>query len=241
MTVFSQNLKFLRGQSSQQEFGKEIGLSRSDINNYERNSSYPPVDKLLKISGHFKFNINALLTIDLEKLSASQLEALKTRYLTKGGELQVLTISVDTHNENNIDLVDVKARAGYMAGYGDREFIAKLPKFHLPPPILAKDKTYRAFQIDGDSMLPIRDGSWIACHYVDGLQEIKNGHGYVIITQDDGLIFKLVYSRIKESGTLLLVSLNPEYDPYEIHAREVREIWKFALKFSDQMIDEIAA
>ena len=237
MSVFSKNLKFLRGELSQQELGKAIGFSRSDINNYERNNSYPPVEKLLHLSGHFKFNINALLTVDFEKLSSSQLEALKTNYLTKGGGLQVLAITVDANNKNNIDLVGVKARAGYMAGYGDREFIAGLPKFQLPQPILSKDRTYRAFQIDGDSMLPIRDRSWIACHFVEDWNDIKNGQGYVIITQEEGLVFKRVYSQIKEKGTLLLVSLNPIYEPYEIHIRDIQEVWKFALKFSDQLIE----
>ena len=241
MSVFSKNLKFLRGERSQQELGKAIGISRSDMNNYESDSSYPTVDKLLKISGYFKFNINALLTVDLGKLSSPQLEGLKTNHLTKVGGLQVLAITVDANNKNNIDLVGVKARAGYMTGYADREFIESLPKFQLPQPILGKDRTYRAFQIDGNSMLPIRDRSWIACYYVDDWNEIKNGQGYVVVTQEDGVAFKLVYSQIKEKGTLLLVSLNPQYEPYEVNIKEVREIWRFALKFSDQMIDELAA
>ena len=239
MNFFSQNLKFLRGTLSQENLGKAIGLTRSDINNYESDNSYPPVEKLLKISGHFKFTINTLLTINLAKLSTSKLEALKSGDLTKDGGLQVLAITVDTGNKENIDVVGVKAHAGYKVGYADHEFVEKLPKFYLPHSILPKNKTYRAFQIDGNSMLPIRHGSWIACHYVAGCKEIENGHGYVIITQDEGLVFKLVYSRPKEK--LLLVSLNPEYDPYEINARDVKEIWKFALKFSDQIVDEIAA
>jgi len=241
MSVFSLNLKFLRDGLSQEALGKEMGLSRSDINNYESGNSYPPVEKLLQISGHFKFNINTLLTMPLDTLPKQKLDALRSAYLTKDGGLQVLTTTVDTGNKGNIDLVDVKARAGYMAGYADRGFIEKLPKFHLPHFILPKDKTYRAFQIDGDSMPPIRSGSWVTCYYVESLKEIKDGHGYIIITHDDGLVFKLVYSRIKEKGTLLLVSLNPTYAPYEIHKREVKEIWKFALKFSDQIVDEIAA
>jgi transcriptional regulator with XRE-family HTH domain len=240
MSVFSKNLRFLRGEISQQDLGKAIGLTRSDINNYERNNSYPPVAKLLNISGYFKFNINALLTEDLQKLPAVQLEGLRTNYLTRNGGLQVLAITVDAKNKNNIDLVGVKAHAGYLAGYGDREFIAGLPKFQIPPPILAKDRIYRAFQIAGDSMLPIRDKSWIACYFVDDWNDIKNGQGCVLVTQEEGLVFKRVYSKIKENGTLLLVSLNPIYKPYEINIRNVQQVWKFALKFSDQMVEEMA-
>jgi len=241
MSLFSTNFKFLRGNISQKELGEAIGLSRSDINNYESDIAYPPVEKLLKISGHFKFNINALLTVDFEKLSSQQLDRLKANNLTTGGGLQVLAITVDNKNKENIDLVDVKARAGYLAGYADKEFIETLPRFQLPNPILSKNRSYRAFQIDGNSMLPIGDKSWIACQYVEDIKDIKNGHGYVLITRDEGVVFKRVYSQAKEKKSLLLVSLNPAYEPYEIKVRDVCEVWEFVLKFSDQMVDEMAA
>ena len=62
----------------------------------------------------------------------------------------------------------------------------------------------------------------------------------MIVTKDDGIVFKRAYNRIKQNGTLLLVSLNPLYQPYEIQIKDVLEVWKFALKFSDQMIEELA-
>jgi len=68
---------------------------------------------------------------------------------------------------------------------------------------------------------------------------IQNGQGYVIITKDEGVIFKRVYNRIKAEGVLLLVSLNPIYQPYTVRIEDVLEVWKFALKFSDQMIEEM--
>jgi transcriptional regulator with XRE-family HTH domain len=240
MSVFSENLKFLRGELSQQELAKAIGLTRSDINNYERNNSYPPVEKLLKISGYFKFNINEFLTIDFKNLSSSHLETLKNNHLTKGGGLQVLAITVDSKNRNNIEIVTVKARAGYMTGYGDREFLESLPKFQLPQPILSKDRTYRAFQIDGNSMPPIKDKSWITCEFMESVKDITDGKEYVIVSKDDGIVFKRVY-KVKGKNSLMMVSLHRDYEPYEVPINEVMEVWKFVLKFSDQMIDELAA
>ena len=149
-----------------------------------------------------------------------------------------MATTVNEKNEDNVELVSVKAKAGYTAGYGDPEFISKLPSYQFP--FLPKDKKHRAFQISGDSMLPIRDRSWIACHYIDDWNDIKNGQGYVIVTKEDGVVFKRAYNRIKQSGTLLLVSLNPLYQPYEVQIKDVIEVWKFALKFSDQMIEELA-
>jgi phage repressor protein C with HTH and peptisase S24 domain len=94
------------------------------------------------------------------------------------------------------------------------------------------------FQISGDSMLSIPDRSWITCEYVEDWNAIQNGQGYVLITKSEGVVFKRIYNRIKADGTLLLVSNNPIYSPYEIAITEVMEVWKFALRFSDRMVEE---
>lgn len=135
-----------------------------------------------------------------------------------------------------MELVSVKAKAGYTAGYADPGFIGKLPSYHFP--FLPKEKTHRAFQISGDSMLYIIDKSWIICEYIENRNNIKNGVDYVIITKDDGIVFKRVYNRIKENKALLLVSLNAIYQPYEIKIESVLEVWKFAIKFSEVMVEE---
>ena len=240
---FGSNLKVLRERKkrSQQDLADFMGIKRSLLNNYEHALSNPSIDNLMLISEYFKININTFLSIDFRKLSASQLGEIESGldvYVT-GSQLRILATTINDKNEDNLELVSVKAKAGYATGYGDPEYIGKLPAYHFP--FLLKDKKHRAFQISGDSMLPIRDKSWIACQYIDNWNEIKNGQGYVIVTKDDGILFKRVYNRIKESKTLLLVSLNPTYQPYEVQIKEVLEVWRFALKFSDQMIEEIDA
>ena len=236
------NLKVLRERKkrTQQELADFMEIKRSILNNYENGISNPSIENLLLISNYFKININTLLTVDFRKLSASQLSELERGQdiHVKGSQLRVLATTVNDKNEDNVELVSVKAKAGYASGYGDPEYISKLPSYNFP--FLTKDKKHRAFQISGDSMLPIRDRSWIACNYIDDWFTIKNGQGYVIITKDDGIVFKRVYNRIKDNGTLLLVSLNPAFRPYEVKITDVLEVWKFALKFSDQMIEEIA-
>ena len=242
INFFGSNLRVLRERKkrSQQDFADFIGIKRSLLNNYENAISNPSIENLLLISEYVNININTLLTVDFRKLSASQLSELERGQdiYVKGSRLRILATTVNDKNEDNVELVSVKAKAGYASGYGDPEYISKLPSYNLP--FLPKDKKHRAFQISGDSMLPIKDRSWIACNYVDVWFTIKNGQGYAIITKDDGIVFKRAYNRIKDNGTLLLVSLNPIYQPYEIKITDVLEVWKFALKFSDQMMDEIA-
>ncbi len=121
-------------------------------------------------------------------------------------------------------MVPVKAQAGYTSSYGDLDFIASLPKFKLP--FLPENKTYRTFQIKGDSMLPIPENSWVTCSYVQNWEQIKNGKACVVVTKNEGIVFKLVYIRL-DSGVLLLVSLNRNYYPYEISISQVLEIWQF--------------
>jgi transcriptional regulator with XRE-family HTH domain len=239
---FGSNLKVLRERKkrSQQDLADFIGIKRSILNNYEHAISNPSIENLMKTSEYFDININILLSVDFRKLSSSQLmefEKGKDVYV-KGSLLRILATTVNVENEDNVELVSVKAKAGYATGYGDPEYIGKLPAYNFP--FLPKDKKHRAFQISGDSMLPIRDRSWIACQYVDDWNNIQNGQGYIIVTKDDGIVFKRVYNRIKTSGTLLMVSLNPSYQPYEVKIIDVLEVWKFALKFSDQMTEEMA-
>ncbi len=238
---FGSNLKVLRERKkrSQQELADFIGIKRSILNNYEHSISNPSVENLLKISEYFNININTLLTVDFRKLSAPQLSELEKGLdvYVKGSRLRVLATTVNDENENNVEMVSIKAKAGYTAGYGDPEYISKLPSYHFP--LLSKNRKYRMFQISGDSMLPIRDRSWISCEYVDDWSGIKNGQCYVVVTKEEGVVFKRVYNRIKEDNTLLMVSLNPLYEPYSIKIEDLLEVWRFTLKFSEEVIDEI--
>ena len=121
-------------------------------------------------------------------------------------------------------MVPVKAQAGYTNSYGDLDFIAALPKFKLP--FLPENKTYRTFQIKGDSMLPIQEGSWVTSSYLENWEQVKDGKACIVVTKDDGIVFKLVYNRLNE-GKFLLVSSNRNYSPYEIQVSQVMEIWQF--------------
>jgi hypothetical protein len=63
-----------------------------------------------------------------------------------------------------------------------------LPGFQLP--FLSKQKKYRTFQLSGDSMLPIPDGSWVTGEYLQDWNDIISGNAYIVFTIDDGIVFK---------------------------------------------------
>jgi hypothetical protein len=56
---------------------------------------------------------------------------------------------------------------------------------------------------------------------------VDNGKPYIVVTKEDGIVFKVIYNRVSEDGTLLLCSTNPNYEPYSVHINDVIELWKF--------------
>lgn len=229
-TIFlGSNVKFLRIRQklTQENLAKELGMSRSKLNCIEiGQTKSPSIEDMLKFSSVFKFSIDTMIRIDLSKLGElklRELEAGNDVYI-KGGNLRVLAITVDEQNNENVEYVPIKARAGYAAGYNDPEFIASLPKYSLPN--LPKQGTFRIFPTVGDSMLPIPEGSEVVGQYVEDWQSIKKGTACILILKNQqDFVFKLVDGLSDKK--FLLKSLNSLYEPYEVGVEEVLEIWKF--------------
>jgi len=66
--------------------------------------------------------------------------------------------------------------------------------------------------------------SYLFCEYVPDLEDLKDGQTYILITKDEGLVYKRVF--LKAGKQLLLKSDNPDYDPYLIDLEQVLELWK---------------
>ncbi len=225
---FAENIKFLRKRRnlSQADLAQQLELTRTTLAGYEKNIQ-PPFKILIRFTEFFGVSIDALIRYNLQALSEFQLSQIESGFdidIT-GNKLRLLTISVNKEGEENIELVPVKAQAGYTNSYGDLDFISSLDKFTLP--FLPKDKTYRTFQIKGDSMLPVPEGSWVTCSYLQNWKDIKNGTPCIIVTKEDGIVFKLVYNLLGEKQCLQLVSTNRNYKPYELPIQKIVEIWKF--------------
>lgn len=235
---FPGNIKLLRKRRNRTQdiVAGELGFSRSTLNSYENGIVVnPTIEALIGFSKYFKVSIDTLVKVDLTSLSESQLAELERGYdvYVTGAKLRVLTSTVNADNEENIEVVPLKAKAGYTAGYNDPEFINKLPVFQLP--FLSRERKYRAFQIDGDSMLPIPHGSWIIAEFVHDWRDVKDGNSYIVVTREDGLVFKVVYNQLRKQKNFLLRSLNAAYEPYEVSVNEVVEMWKFINYISSDM------
>jgi hypothetical protein len=70
---------------------------------------------------------------------------------------------------------------------------------------------------------------------VQNWNQIRNRHAYILLTLDEGVVFKVVENRIKEEGKLILHSLNTFYKPYELPVARLREAWKFITYLSSEL------
>lgn len=236
--IFNSNIKLLRQRRNrtQDVIANELSVSRSTVNSYENGSiKNPTLDALMMFSKYFKVSIDTLVKIDMATLSDFQLSELEKGHdvFVTGSRLRVLATTVDSHNRENIEVVPLKAKAGYKNGFADPEYIKKLPTFQLP--ILYNDRKYRMFQISGDSMLPIPDKSYVIAEYLENWYDIKDNEAYVLLTQEEGIVFKIVENHLRKKKSLTLRSLNTTYNPYDLNVSDVREVWKFCNYLSTEI------
>lgn len=235
---FHSNILFLRKRAklTQDQLAEMLHFERNKFQALESGRTKNPVAvDLIGFSDFFKISIDNLLKIDLSKigeLKLRQLEAGNDAYAT-GTHIRVLATTVTPGNQDNIEMVPVKARAGYAAGYGDPEYIASLPVFHMPQ--LPQDRKYRMFPTIGDSMLPIPENAYIIGEYLENWTSIKSGTACIVITKHEGIVFKVVHNHLDDNRTLVLESLNSAYEPYAVTAANILEIWLFRSFISEHI------
>lgn len=213
MAVAGQNLKYLRKLRgwTQDEFANKLGIKRSLIGAYEEERADPRLEVLEIISDMFKVTLDELLRKDL---SVSQ----GSNYLAKRRQLKMMSA-----DRNIIHFVPVKAAAGYLAGYADSEFIDELNTFTLP---MLTGGNYRAFEIIGDSMMPTPSGSIIVGEKVENLDDAKSNLAYIVVSKNEGIVYKRVVKSKNVKNKITLVSDNPAYQPYQVNPNDIMEMWQ---------------
>lgn len=229
MVKLNENMRKLRKQLklTQDQFAAKLDIKRSLLGAYEEGRAEPKLELLQKIAAVFNVSVDDLIGKDLD-------EGAPAPSLSVGKGKEVLVVTSDLSGKDNIELVPLKAAAGYLNGYADTEFVKELPKFQLP---ILKQGTYRAFEISGDSMLPILPGTIVIGEYVEDIRRIKSGKTYIVISQREGVVYKRVFNYLEESGKLFLVSDNRHYSPYQLDGNEVMEVWAAKAYISVQFPD----
>ena len=212
MSYAGKNLRYLRKSRgfTQEEFAIKLNTKRSLIGAYEEERAEPNLDVLEAISDLFNLTLDELLLEDLNTEKGGD-------YLNQRRKLKL------SQNAAIVQFVPVRAAAGYMAGYADPDFVDELNTFTLP--MLAPGQ-YRAFEIVGDSMLPTPSGSVIVGEKVERLDDLKNNSSYVVLSKNDGIVYKRIAKDTEANNRLTLKSDNPIYEPYTVSEEDVLEIWK---------------
>lgn len=213
---------------TQEQLAERLTITRARIGSYEEGRCDPPVDILIQLSNLFHVAIDALVKCNLSTVDRDA--------LIKVGQNRILfPIVVDKDNNDRIEVVTARASAGYLNGYADPEYVEKLPLMQLPFRITGK---HRAFPVRGDSMPPLREGSFVIGKFVESPAEVVNGDTYVVVTKDEGIVYKRLY---RKGNRFELHSDNKTYQPYVVAASDIIELWQFvcALNLSDKKEEEL--
>ncbi|MEA5457998.1 LexA family transcriptional regulator [Arcicella sp. LKC2W] len=218
--MLSRNLKYLRKSRSlaQQEMAKILGILRATYANYENGKHDPPSSFLQKVSTNFGVSIDKLIFDDIEKSEINEIITTDTT-----NQLRVLAITVNENQKENIEFIPIKAVAGYAQNFENTNFIGELSRFTFPK---LKEGTYRAFEIQGTSMLPIKEGDVIVGRYIEKAEQILNNKRYIILLREEGLLFKRAIIEKNSKHSIILLSDNPNFQPFSIHFKDILEIWE---------------
>ena len=234
------NLKYLRKKSgkTQDALSIAVNIGRTTIANYEAGISEPNLENLISFSNFFGISLDDLLSKNMEDMAKATEKDLMLRAAFPKPAIGVNNnipkiITVDSNGNDNIVYVPVKARAGYLSGYGDAEFIETLPTFRLPG---LSNATYRMFEVDGPSMAPnVLHGDRIIGEWIDELEKIRDNRVYVVV-HAGGVAVKRVVNRLKERGKLYLksdtIAHRHEFPTVEVDPEDVKEVWYGRMKIS---------
>ncbi|WP_346236116.1 S24 family peptidase [Niabella insulamsoli] len=162
----------------------------------------------------------------------------------KKGEIQYqvkevfkpVMVTVDHQGRENIVMVPVKARAGYLNGYGDPEFIQSLPAYRLPG---LHNGVFRMFEVQGLSMYQtLYDKDIVIGSFVEQARDIRDDRVHILVTKDHGIVIKRVLNRVSNDGVLILKSDNYKdrhlYPPIVLHPEDILEVWYCKMRLTPQ-------
>ena len=216
-------------------FSKRIGVTGTTIDSIvngrpqkdgSRKKTKPGYDVLLAIINEFDINPDYLFGKS-DIMLTSEVKPIQTY----SGMPQVISTTPEGHE--NVVFISTKARAGYLNGYGDSDYIETLPTFKMP---LLTNGTFRCFEVQGNSMVQtFYNGDLVFGKYVESLSEIKNNDVYVVVSKNDGVVLKRVLNSTENQQKLILKSDNTDgnFPDYSVHLEDIKEIWQvtmYALK-----------
>lgn len=147
-------------------------------------------------------------------------------------------VTIDSNNEDNIALVPIPLSAGYLEGYNDKDFIAKLPSYRMPG---LNNGVFRMFEVEGNSMYPtLPNKSFVVGQFVENwIRDIRDNQIYAVISNEvEGGLVKRCVNKIKKYNNLICKSDNRRsYPSQNISPESIKEIWEIKLHLNFHLPD----
>ncbi len=200
-TYFAQRLRLLRKERglTQEGLAALLNIKRSIIGAYEEGRAEPSLTRIKEIADFFSVSIDNLV-------------------INNNG-------STVHNNLRLIPVVSQKAAAGYTPGHIDTDE-GNLQQFVYVPQFQLDKKELLGFEISGDSMLPVQDGSIVIVEKVNEVAQIQFNKTYVIYTEEDGLVYKRILENKEDLDQFIAKSDNLDYSPYSVRKTAILELWK---------------
>jgi phage repressor protein C with HTH and peptisase S24 domain len=226
--IISENPK-----TKKSEIAKIIKIGNSTFSEILKKRMNVGVEVLALLSIHYNFSLDWLINGSGEMLKNQKPKA--TAPISESHTPQVITI--DKHNEDNIVMVAESAHAGYLHGFGDPEFIEKLPAYSLPN---LRNGIFRMFQVAGFSMLPtLHHHSIVVGQFIENWEDdIKDNRVYVLVTKDHGIVVKRCLNKLEKYGNLYCKSDNrKEFPSFQLETQDISEIWEVKMSLLHDLSD----
>ena len=227
-----------------EELATELELSKSTISEWENGKSIPSIKTIHKIAAFFGLEVKGLL--ELRGIAQNKTEIETENFDNEVHETPMPYLGevrrIETPKIIMIPLVTIKAKASYLAGFGDTEYLETLPKI----PMLEdrpRHGNYICFEVDGDSM---DDESKNGYQHGDILytRQISRVHwqsrlhikdnDFVIVHREFGIVFKQISKHDTSTGIITCHSLNPNYKDFEVFLDEVHLLYNVIKMIRDK-------
>ncbi|HHH53769.1 MAG TPA: S24 family peptidase, partial [Bacteroidetes bacterium] len=157
------------------------------------------------------------------------------KFIKNNKESHSVKLTIDQNEKERIIHVPVKAKAGYLEQFDDKNKLKELVSYNLPIDYFAGGNL-RSFEVDGYSMEPtFQSGDIVICSPVEDSiywsHNIKTGYVYVIVTKEN-IFIKRIINKLKDEKILELISDNDEYPATDINLEDIKEVWIVKMKIS---------
>ena len=202
MPKFNERLKLLRQETglSQQDFAKQVGLSKSSVNMYERGEREPGLETLEAIADYFNVDMDYLLGKSEHRSKTAWLEG-----LDKSIDLEILRSQVKFENLFPIE----KKRFPLLGQIACGKPIAANEEKELYVEAGANIDADFCLRAKGDSMIGARiyDGDIV---FIMKQEMVDNGEIAAVIIEDEATLKRVNY--YPEKDLLILKAENSQYE-----------------------------